>query len=128
MDDDAALMLQVQGGDRHAFDQLVRRYQTPLVNFFYKLIWNHQEAEDFAQDVFVKVYVARASYKVQAKFSTYLFRIATNYWIDYLRTRGRHGKAVSLQQHGARCTEGQERAVQRIRPAGKRALRVEGIA
>ena len=107
MDPDAQLMLKVREGDLDAYDALVRRYQFALVNFFFKLIWNRQDAEDFAQDVFVKVFVAREQYQERAKFSTYLFRVAANYWIDYLRTKGKRKKAVSLDQ-GAFSTEERE--------------------
>ncbi|MFC1586974.1 RNA polymerase sigma factor [Planctomycetota bacterium] len=98
MNSDAELMLKARQGDQAAFNQLVIRFQSALVNFFYKLIWDRCEAEDFAQEVFVKVYLARASYQDKSKFSTYLFRIATNYWIDYLRTKGKHRKPVSLDK------------------------------
>lgn len=98
MDADAEKMLRVRDGDIAGYGDLVRRYQGALINFFYKLVWDRQEAEDFAQDVFVKVFVARAHYEEKSKFSTYLFRVATNYWIDFLRTRGKRKKAASLDR------------------------------
>lgn len=99
MQTDVELMMLTQQGDREAYNQLVVRYQSPLVNFFYKLNWDKAESEDMAQDVFIKVYLARATYTERSRFSTYLFRVATNYWIDYLRTRGKR-KAKRLQGGG----------------------------
>jgi len=79
-----------------AFAELVRRYQRPLVNFFYRLLWNEQQAEDLSQEVFCRVFLHRKSYKAKAKFSTYLFRIARNLWIDYYRSRGKMPNFTSL--------------------------------
>ena len=93
---DTELMLRARKGDEEAFEKLVLRYQKPLVNFFYRLVWDRQKAEDFAQEVFIKIFLARKSYSYRAKFTTYLFRIARNLWIDYLRASGRRPKPLSL--------------------------------
>ena len=86
-DSDSELMLRYRDGDEDAFRQLIQRYQKPLVNFFYRHTWDRFAAEDYAQEVFARVIRARARYKPVAKFRTWLFRIAKNYWIDRCRER-----------------------------------------
>jgi RNA polymerase sigma-70 factor (ECF subfamily) len=94
---DADLMLEFQQTDNEdAYTELVRRYQKPLVNFFYRLVWDRQVAEDLSQEVFCRVFVHRKSYKAKAKFRTYLFRIARNLWIDYYRSQGKMPRFASL--------------------------------
>jgi len=94
---DSELMLEFQQMDNEeAFAELVSRYQQPLVNFFYRLMWDKQLAEDLSQEVFCRVFVHRKSYKAQAKFSTYLFRIARNLWIDHYRSQGKAPQFASL--------------------------------
>ncbi len=80
------LLLAFQLGDREAFDAIVLRYQAPLTRFFFRLCWDKDRAEDFAQDVFLKVLRGARNYKPQGKLSTFLFRIATNRWIDHYRS------------------------------------------
>jgi len=94
---DSELMLEFQQTDNEeAFAELVRRYQKPLVNFFHRLVWDEQQAEDLSQEVFCKIFVHRKSYKAEAKFSTYLFRIARNLWIDHCRSSGKMPAFSSL--------------------------------
>ncbi|MCA9061579.1 MAG: sigma-70 family RNA polymerase sigma factor [Planctomycetaceae bacterium] len=71
-------MLQVAGGNDHAFTELVLRYQDRLVGFFFHLMHDRTVAEDLAQDVFLRIYRARERYEPTARFSTWLFRIAHN--------------------------------------------------
>ena len=95
--DDAALVAALQEGRLPAFTQLVDRHQRSLINFFYHLSWDRQVAEDCAQEVFLRLYAHLASYEPQAKFTTFLFRIARNLWIDRKRAEAaRGGKPVSL--------------------------------
>ena len=107
--DDAALMAAIQSGELEAFNALVGRHQRSLINFFYHLCWDRQVAEDCAQEVFLRVYSHRESYEPQAKFTTFLFRIARNLWIDRMRTAAVHGKPLSLQGQGS---GGEGRALQ----------------
>lgn len=93
---DADLMLATRRGDRDAFAELVRRHHRALVNFFFRLLWDRQRSEDFAQEVFLKIYAHAATYEASAKFTTYLYRVAKNLWIDYLRVDGNHPRAQSL--------------------------------
>jgi RNA polymerase sigma-70 factor (ECF subfamily) len=82
---DVQLMLDVKSGDEASFELLLHRYRSPLVNFLYRMVRNREQAEDLAQEVFIRVYRARAEYVPSAKFTTWLFRIATNLALNSLR-------------------------------------------
>ena len=88
---DVQLMLDVKGGDEQSFELLLQRYRTPLVNFLFRMVKNREQAEDLAQEVFIRVYRAREEYVPTAKFTTWLFRIATNLALNSLRDH-RHQK------------------------------------
>ncbi|QDU64566.1 ECF RNA polymerase sigma factor SigW [Planctomycetes bacterium Pan216] len=88
-DPDARLMLMVRDGNTGAFEQLVDKYRSRLVGVLYQLVGNADEAEDLAQDVFLRVYRARDNYQPTAKFSTWLFTIANNLALNALRSRRR---------------------------------------
>jgi RNA polymerase sigma-70 factor (ECF subfamily) len=96
--DDAALMAALKAGEPAAFAGLVGRHQRSLINFFYHLCWDRQAAEDCAQEVFLRVYSHLDTYEPQAKFTTFLFRIARNLWIDRTRSAAVHGKPLSLDR------------------------------
>jgi len=82
---DAEVMLRVKAGDDSAFDYLVQKYRRPVVSFMYRMARNASVAEDLAQEVFLRVYRSRANYEASAKFSTWLYRIATNLGVNYAR-------------------------------------------
>ena len=82
---DVELMLQVKRGDREAFGQLVQRYRKPLINFIYRFTSNPAESEDLAHEVFVRAFQSASKYEPRAAFSTWLYRIATNVALNYLR-------------------------------------------
>ena len=86
-DSDSELMLRFRDGDDDAFRQLATRYQRPLVNFFYRLTRDRFTSEDYCQEVFARIIRAKARYKRMAKFRTWMYRIAKNYWIDRCRER-----------------------------------------
>jgi RNA polymerase sigma-70 factor, ECF subfamily len=88
-EDDAALMVRVGQGDRAAFRTLVERYQGPLTNFLHHLTSDQGQAEELAQDVFLRVYRAAPRYRPDARFTTWLYRIATNLALNALRARAR---------------------------------------
>ena len=94
-DPDASLMLRVKRGDRAAFEELVARYQQPVLSFIYRTLPDATEAEDLAQGTFVQVWKSAARYEPSAKFSTWLFTIARNLCLNEFRRRSRH-PAVSL--------------------------------
>jgi RNA polymerase sigma-70 factor, ECF subfamily len=82
---DAEVMLRVKAGDQPAFDYLVQKYRRPLVSFMYRMARNTAVAEDLAQEVFLRVYRSRESYEASAKFTTWLYRIATNLAVNHAR-------------------------------------------
>lgn len=84
---DERLVARAVAGDRSAFEALVRRHQTPLVNHLYRLIGSRDAALDLAQDVFIKVYTSLASFDPKYRFTTWLYRIASNCAIDQLRKK-----------------------------------------
>jgi RNA polymerase sigma-70 factor (ECF subfamily) len=89
-------MLDVKAGDEQSFTLLLHRYRTPLVNFLYRMVRNREQAEDLAQEVFLRVYRARADYVPSAKFTTWLFRIATNLALNSVRDHRYQKLEVSL--------------------------------
>ena len=87
---DTQVMEQLRDGDDDAIAVIVDRYQNELVGYFYHHCWDQLTAEDLAQTVFIKVFKARARYQATAKVRTYLYRIAHNAWVDYVRRRRNH--------------------------------------
>jgi RNA polymerase sigma-70 factor, ECF subfamily len=97
---DAEVMLQVKAGDEQAFAYLVQKYRRPMMSFMYRMAHNSAAAEDLAQEVFLRVYRSRGNYEASAKFTTWLYRIATNLAVNYARDT-RHERAentVSLDE------------------------------
>jgi RNA polymerase sigma-70 factor (ECF subfamily) len=88
-DPDIRLMQRVRDDDPAAFEELVERYQRRLVGVLHHLLGSAEEAEDLAQEVFLRVYRARKKYRARAKFSTWLFTIANNLALNLLRGRQR---------------------------------------
>jgi len=93
---DVQLMLDVKAGDDASFDLLLQKYRTPLVNFLYRMVRDAATAEDLAQEVFLRVYRARKQYSPSAKFTTWLFRIATNLALNSVRDNRYKRMQVSL--------------------------------
>src|SRR3984893_2719013 len=93
---DVQLMLDVKAGDDASFDLLLQKYRTPLVNFLYRMVRDTATAEDLAQEVFLRVYRARKQYSPSAKFTTWLFRIATNLALNSVRDNRYRKLEVSL--------------------------------
>ena len=83
--DDAQIMLRVRTGDDEAFNYLVGRYRRAMISFMYRMVHNSAMAEDLAQEVFLRVYRSRESYSADAKFTTWLYRIATNLAVNHAR-------------------------------------------
>lgn len=82
---DADVMLRVKAGDQAAFNYLIQKYRRPMVSFMYRMARNAAAAEDLAQEVFLRVYRSRESYEASAKFTTWLYRIATNLAVNHAR-------------------------------------------
>jgi len=92
---DVDVMLRVKTGDEAAFAYLVQKYRRPMVGFMYRLCHNPSTAEELAQEVFLRVYRSRTSYEPSAKFTTWLYRIATNLAVNHARDT-RHERAENI--------------------------------
>jgi RNA polymerase sigma-70 factor (ECF subfamily) len=86
---DEDLMAKFQSGDNLAFDELVRRYKQPLANFIFRFLSDYDDSLDIVQDTFIRVYQNKENYKTIAKFSTWLYTIASNLAKTHLRRRKR---------------------------------------
>ena len=93
---DERLLEETLAGDRDAFGALVLRHQRGVVNYVYRLVRSRDVATDLAQEVFLKVYLSLDSFDPRFRFTTWLYRIASNSAIDHLRRR--HPNTLSLSQ------------------------------
>jgi RNA polymerase sigma-70 factor, ECF subfamily len=108
---DVQLMLDVKSGDDSSFELLLRKYRTPVVNFLYRMVRDTAAAEDLAQEVFLRVYRARGQYLPTAKFTTWMFRIATNLALNSLRDGRYRQMEISIDQTaGDRSADGESDA------------------
>jgi RNA polymerase sigma-70 factor, ECF subfamily len=108
---DVQLMLDVKAGDDASFELLLRKYRTPLVNYLGRMTGDSATAEDLAQEVFLRVYRARSQYAPSAKFTTWIFRIATNLALN-ARRDGRYRQMEVSIQEGNYPEDGQPRALE----------------
>jgi RNA polymerase sigma-70 factor, ECF subfamily len=92
--DDAAIMLELRTGNMAGFDFLIQKYRKPIIHFMYRMVHNQAVAEELAQEVFLRVYRSRETYRAEARFSTWLYRIATNLGVNYARDT-RHERTAS---------------------------------
>ena len=92
--DDAAIMLELRAGNMAGFDFLIQKYRKPIVHFMYRMVHNQAIAEELAQEVFLRVYRSRETYRAEARFSTWLYRIATNLGVNHARDT-RHERTAS---------------------------------
>lgn len=104
--EDVRLMTLVSGGDTSAFEQLVERHQRLVIGTVTRMLGNNSDAEDIAQQVFVRVWKSAKRYVPRAKFTTWLLKITRNLVFNELRRRSRHAQ-VSLQSE----TEEEERPI-----------------
>src|SRR5881398_2305956 len=82
---DAQLMLLVREGDDTSFALLLERHRSPVVHFLFRMVQNQAVSEELAQEVFLRVYRSRETYEPTAKFTTWLFRIATHLALNWIR-------------------------------------------
>jgi RNA polymerase sigma-70 factor (ECF subfamily) len=94
----ADMLARFRDGDRQAFAAIVGEFETRLVQFFYRLCWDRDAAEDFTQDLFLKLLRGAGRYEPQGRLSTFIFRVATNLWIDHYRAARPKGRLYSLDQ------------------------------
>lgn len=87
---DQQMMTRAVSGETESFEQIVHRYHRPVTKFIYRMVNDYETALDLTQEVFLKVYMALDKYDERYKFSTWLFKIASNHTIDYLRRQ--HGE------------------------------------
>jgi RNA polymerase sigma-70 factor (ECF subfamily) len=110
-DPDVQLMLRFQAGDDDAFRELFEKYSRAIVNFAYHFIGSRPRAEELAQDVFLQVYKAAPRYEPQAKFTTWLYRIATNACLNEVRRPERRYKTRPLEHQTEDSSERAEISV-----------------
>jgi RNA polymerase sigma-70 factor (ECF subfamily) len=91
---DAEVMLELRAGNMAAFDVLLAKYRKPMVHFMFRMVHNQAVAEELAQEVFLRIYRSRETYRAEARFSTWLYRIATNLGVNYARDN-RHERTAS---------------------------------
>jgi RNA polymerase sigma-70 factor (ECF subfamily) len=91
-------MMALKQGDDSAFAELLARHQARVITLIYRFVGNEAEAEDLAQEVFLRIYRARKTYKPTAKFSTWMFRITANVSLNALRSRANRKDDVSIDQ------------------------------
>lgn len=82
---DADVMLRLKAGELDCFEYLMNKYRRPIVHFMFRMVHNQAVAEEMAQEVFLRVYRARETYRAEARFTTWLYRIATNLAVNYAR-------------------------------------------
>ena len=83
-----------RAGNMAGFDFLIQKYRKPIIHFMYRMVHNQAVAEELAQEVFLRVYRSRETYRAEARFSTWLYRIATNLGVNYVRDT-RHERNAS---------------------------------
>src|SRR5689334_8461946 len=103
---DTELMLLVRAGDEISFARLLARHRDPIISFLYRLVQNAAIAEELAQDVFLRVYRAREKYEANAKFTTWLYCIATNVALNHIRDgkRARNMEPLDDPENSVRRT------------------------
>jgi len=95
--EDSALMLRYKDGDTAAFETLYRRHNDALYRYLLRLCRNNAAAEDVFQEVWGKIINARSSYRPTAKFTTFMYRVAHNCFIDHIRRNKRHANSTELE-------------------------------
>ena len=98
LEPDAELMLRVKEGDSSSFERLLGKYRSPVIGYLYRMVQDQGVAEELAQEVFLRVYRARSTYEPAAKFTTWLFRIATHLALNSLRDRRGERGRLSLDE------------------------------
>jgi len=89
-------MLRVAAGDEACFNLLVEKYHRAMIHFLFRMVHNQAIAEELAQEVFLRVYRSRESYRAEAKFTTWLYRIATNLAVNHARDTRRERGAQTV--------------------------------
>src|SRR5258706_5467586 len=109
---DESLMQTLADGSHHAFEELLMRYETPVITFCYAFLRNREAAEDIAQETFMRVFRNAKRYQPVAKFTTWLYKIAANLCINELK-KGKLRSTLSLDEPAGPEPDG-SRIVERI--------------
>jgi RNA polymerase sigma-70 factor (ECF subfamily) len=96
LEPDAQLMVRVRAGDTACFADLLARHRNGVMAFAYRMVRNQAVAEELAQEVFLRVYRSRESYEPTAKFTTWLYRIATHLALNWIRDHGKDAQAAPV--------------------------------
>ena len=126
---DADVMLRVKEGDDAAFEYLVTKFRRPMLSFMYRMARNSAVAEELVQEIFLRVYRSRATYNAEAKFSTWLYRIATNLAVNHARDTKYEKPELSVSLDERDSDTGQTLDLAdgtRLRRAGSAAAREAG--
>jgi RNA polymerase sigma-70 factor (ECF subfamily) len=105
-DADALLVQRCLQGEQEAFGQILDRYRKSVYNYVYRMTFDREEARDLAQEVFIRVFTSLSRYDRRYAFSTWLYRIATNLCIDWLRRRRPHVSLDTPLEIGDRTVSG----------------------
>ncbi len=97
-DPDNQLMQKAGSGNRAAFKELVKKHQGTVTGIIYRYTGNHNEVEDLAQDIFLKIYKAASSYVPRAQFKTWLYKVVANHCLNFFRSQKRKAIITSLDQ------------------------------
>lgn len=84
---DQGLVKEALAGSQEAFSQLMEKYRNPIHHHIYRMVRDKRQVEDLVQEIFIKAFSSLASYSTNYAFSTWLYKIATNHTIDYLRRK-----------------------------------------
>jgi RNA polymerase sigma-70 factor (ECF subfamily) len=98
LEPDAQLMLRVRAGDEACFADLLARHRNGVIAFTYRMVRNQAVAEELAQEVFLRVYRSRDTYEPTAKFTTWLYRIATHLTLNWIRDHAKDSKAEPVEE------------------------------
>ncbi|MCX5778662.1 MAG: sigma-70 family RNA polymerase sigma factor [Elusimicrobia bacterium] len=104
MNEDSNVMLAFKKGDEQSFITLLGKYTPRIVNYLYRTTGNAADAEDLAQEVFARVYAAAPRYEPTARFSTWLYTIATNIYRDYIRKQSHAPTAIQATDSDGEST------------------------
>jgi RNA polymerase sigma-70 factor, ECF subfamily len=116
---DAELMLRVRSGNAFSFGVLLERHRNPVIHFLYRMVQNQPVAEELAQEVFLRVYRSRETYEPTAKFTTWLFRIATHLALNWIRDQKNEKGQARIDEDTA---DGAARQLRDFRPSIEQSL------
>lgn len=125
-DADTALMLRFQAGEAACFDQLVGRFQRPLLAYLYRMVRDYSASEELLQETFLRVHLHRGRYRPKAQFNTWLYRIATHLALNYIRDHRRDRMLQPIEAEDGETPAGVE--LRDRAPSAEAALVAESVA